>query len=62
MLDESTSSIKSVSTGVLQASVLGPLLFLIYINDMNNFVNYSRVYHFTDDTNTLQTDRSLNKL
>ena len=62
MLKGSISSIKPVSTGVLQGSVLVPPFFLIYINDVNKCVKYSSVYHFADDTNMLQSDNSLNNL
>ena len=39
-------------------SVLGPLLFLIYINDLLKCIKYSRTYHFVDDTNICY-DKSL---
>ena len=56
------SNTKHIYNGVLQGSVLGLLLFLIYVNGIHFCVNYSNTYHFADDTNILYSDKSLEVL
>jgi sarcosine oxidase/L-pipecolate oxidase len=50
------SSLMVIKHGIFQGSVLGPLLFLLFINDLPQAPQQAKVVLFADDTNIVLTD------
>ena len=61
-INEYKSGLAALNCGVLPGSVLGPLLFLLYINDFNQAIKFCKVNHFADDTDLLCLSNSIKKL
>ena len=61
-IGESNSDLLNVSCGVPQGSVLGPKLFILYVNDLCNISDRAKCFLFADDTNLLCSDTNIHKL
>ena len=56
------SEYKKVLCGVPQGSILGPLLFILYMNDISSLKENNQMLLFADDTNLLYTGKELKSL
>ena len=56
------SNKQPMTCGVPQGSVLGPLQFLLYVNDIHKSSDKLAFYLFADDTNLLCADKNLRTL
>jgi hypothetical protein len=52
------SKLRGIKFGVPQGSALGPLLFLLYINDLPLHISDGEVVPFADDTNIFVIDKN----
>ena len=56
------STWKNIYKSVPQISILGPVLFNIFLNDIFNFVEESMLYNYADDNTLSYSDTELNKV
>ena len=62
VFENHNSDILSISCGVPQGSILGPLLFIVYINDLCNVSDLLFKILYADDTSVLIRGRDLDHL
>ena len=60
-INEFESGLAAINCGVPQGSVLESLLFLLYINVLNQKIKFCKVHHSAHDTNLLCLSNSIKK-
>ena len=58
-LNGSDSATSTMDYGVTQGSILGPILFIIYINDIVNIAEFTKFISYADDANISLTGKTI---
>ena len=58
----SVSSTMTLEYGIPQGSILGPLLFIIYINDIPEIARYAKFILYADDANIIITANTIEEI
>ena len=61
-VNDANSSTRDLKYGVPQGSILGPLLFVIYINDMPQIYKFAKFILYADDANIFITGDNMNEI
>ena len=54
-INSELSSFKTYISGVPQGSVLSPVMFILYINDLPDYIKHSQVFLYADDAKLLKS-------
>ena len=58
-IESYSSKIRKITAGIRKTSILGPILFLKYVVDLNKCMKHPKVYQIADDTNIPQFNASI---
>ena len=61
-INEYESGLTAINCDIRLGSIVGPLLFLLYISDLNQPITFCKSHLFADDTNLLCLSNSVKKL
>ena len=62
MIGSTLSEYLPITIGIPQGSIIGPLLFLIFINDLPDVLSHSRAHLYADDTSVVASDKCIQNL
>ena len=61
-INNTTSNCQPITTGVPQGSILGPLLFILFINDLPLHIKNGNLSIYADDTTHIVSHKDINEI